>query len=90
MKKRRPNSFFGPEDHLYPISISEYGQLQQCKTKSDLLASLYLAFEPSLEPPDVDVKLVDGAAFVSMNPPSHSKTYGEYCDAELTEREYQT
>ena len=41
--------------------------------------------EPSPEPPDVDVKLVDGAAFVNMNLPRCSKTYEEYCDAEPTE-----
>ena len=46
---------------------------------------LSVVVEPSPEPPDVDVKLVDGAAFVNMNLPRCSKTYEEYCDAEPTE-----
>ena len=78
------NSFF--ENHLYPISISKNGQLEQCKTKLDLLAGFYAVVEPSIEPLDDDVKLVDGAVFVNMNLPRCSKIYGEYCDAEFTER----
>ena len=45
---------------------------------------LYAVVEPLLRPPDVDVKLFDEAAFFNMNPQRHSKTYKEYCDAELT------
>ena len=52
----------------------------------DLLACLYAVVEPSLEPLDLDVKLVDGAAFVDMNLPRRTKTYGEYCEAELIVR----
>ena len=80
------NSFFAPKNHLYPISISKNEQIQQWKTKLDLLACLYAIVESSLETPDVDVKLVDWAAFVNINLPGHSKTHREYCDAELTER----
>ena len=51
-----------------------------------MLACLYAVVEPSLEPPDVDIKLVDRAVIVNINPKRHSKTYGEYCDVELTKR----
>ena len=30
--------------------------------------------------------IVDGASFVNMNPPRHSKTYSEHCNEELTDR----
>ena len=46
---------------------------------------MYVVLEPSLEPADVDVKQVDGAAFFKINPWRQSKTYGEYCDVEHTE-----
>ena len=32
------------------------------------------------------MKVVDGAAFVNMNPPRISTTYGDYCDKELKDR----
>ena len=63
------------------MSLSEYWKLQQCKIKLGLVVLV----QPSPEPPDVDIKLVDGAAFVNMNLPGCSKTYEEYCDAEPTE-----
>ena len=50
------------------------------------MACLYAVVEPLLNPPDVEVKLVGEAAFVNMNLPGHSKTYGKYFDAELSER----
>ena len=31
----------------------------------------------------VEMKFIDGAEFVNMNPPTTSKKYGEYCDVEL-------
>lgn len=83
-RKRELSSFLAHENHLYPISFSKYGQLQQCKINWEILVYLH-AVAPSLEPPGVDVRLFDGAAFVNMNPPRHFKTYGEYCDVELTE-----
>ena len=52
----------------------------------DLLACLCPVLKPSLEPLDVDVQLFGGAAFVNMNLPRRSKTYGKYCDVELKER----
>ena len=35
------------------------------------------------DPPNVEMKVIDGAAFVNMNPPTASITHGEYCDMEL-------
>ena len=78
------NSCFVHENDLYRISISKNGQLRQCKTKLDLLAYLYPVVQPTLEPLDAEVKLFDEAAFVNMNLPTHSKTYGKYCDRKLT------
>jgi len=42
--------------------------------------------EPTHEPPDVDVKVIDGAAFVNINAPKTSKTLGEYCHEELIKK----
>ena len=61
--------FFAHENHLYPISISKIGQLEQYKTKLDL----YAVVEPSLEPTYVHVKVVDGATFAEMNLPRCNK-----------------
>ena len=33
--------------------------------------------------PDVSMKVIDGAAFVNMNRPKSSTTYGKYCEDEL-------
>ena len=73
-RKDNLKGFFAHKNHLYPIFIPEYGLLGEYKTKLDLLACLYAVVEPSLKPPDADIKLVYGAAFVNMNPPWHSKT----------------
>ena len=33
--------------------------------------------------PDETMKVIDGAAFVNMNRPKSSTTYGKYCEYEL-------
>ena len=71
------------ENHLYPLSISEYGKLRKCLTKSDFLVCLNGLAEPIYDPPNVEMEIIDGAAFVNMNPPTTSNAYGEYCDMEL-------
>ena len=76
-------SFFAHENHSYPVSISEYGRLRKCSAKSDLLKCLEEVVEPSFSPPGVEVKVIDGAAFVNINMPRSSKTLGEYCEDEL-------
>ena len=40
--------------------------------------------EPAkLDPPSVQMKIIDGAAFVNINPPRASSTYSEYCEKEI-------
>ena len=63
------DSFIARENHSYPISISEYGRLRKCSSKSDFLKCLVAYGTPSDEPPAVQMKVTDGAAFVNMNPP---------------------
>ena len=64
-------NFFSHENHSYPISLSEYGRLRKCSNKSDFLKCLEDLSEPSLESPDVEAKIVDGAAFVNINQPKN-------------------
>ena len=79
------DNFFAHENHSYPVSISDHGQLNKCNNKSDFLECL--EDNTSLEViPNVDMKVIDGAAFVHMNPPRNFKTYGEYCSVELKEK----
>ena len=37
----------------------------------------------SIEEPNVQMKVIDGTAFVDIYRPKTSKTFGEYCDDEL-------
>ena len=77
-------SFFKHENHSYPVSISEYGELRKC-SKSDFLKCLPDDEELQTNSPDVEAKIIDGAAFVNMNMPRKSETLGEYSD-ELAEK----
>ena len=77
-------SFFKHENHSYPVSISEYGKLRKC-SKSDFLKCLPDDEELQTNSPDVEAKIIDGAAFVNMNMPRKSNTLGEYID-ELAEK----
>ena len=74
--------FFSHENHAYPVSISEYGKLRKCAAKSDFLRCLEDLVAPCHEPPNVDMMIIDGAAFVNINQPKVSKTFGEYCNVE--------
>ena len=40
-------------------------------------------FDVTYDAPDVSMKVIDGAAFVDMNRPKSSTTYGKYCEDEL-------
>ena len=73
-------SFFSHENHSYPVSLSEYGKLRKCNAKSDFLKCLNQVIEPQFDSPNVDMKVVDGEAFVNKNPPNCSKTFGDYCE----------
>ena len=72
-------SFFAHENRSYPISISEYGRLKKCNSKSDFLKCLDAYGTPSNEPPAVQMKVIGGAAFVNMNPPRGASTFANYC-----------
>ena len=39
--------------------------------------------EPLYDPPNVEMKVIAGAVFVNMNPPTTSDKYGTYCDMKL-------
>ena len=77
------DNFLMHENHLYPPSISEYRKLRKCLTKPDFLVCLNGLAELMYDPTNVTMKVIDGAAFVNMNPPTKSNTYDEYCDMEL-------
>ena len=79
-QSRRGNldDFFSHMNHEYPPSISEYGKIRKPTSKSDFLSCLpkdVITFERPL----VDAYVIDGPAFVHMNTPKMSSTYGEYC-----------
>ena len=68
------------------MSLSEYGKLRKSE-KSEFLNCLQEIQEPSSDTPkDLEVIVIDEAALVHMNPPKHSKTFGEYCESELGEK----
>ena len=72
-------------NHKYPPSISEYGKIRKPTSKSDFLSCLpkdVITFERPL----VDAYVIDGPAFVHMNTPKMSSTYGEYFGTELTKK----
>ena len=73
------DNFFSHENHSYPPSISEYGKLRKCTSKSDFLKCLLMYGEFQEEIPKVDAVVIDGAAFVNMNPPKDSPTFQGYC-----------
>ena len=66
-------NFFTHENYSFPIAISEHGKLRKCASKSDFLKCLYEIEEPSVESPKVDMKTIDGAAFLCMNAPKCEK-----------------
>ena len=43
-----------------------------------LLKCLDMLTEPHFDSPNVDMKVVNGPAFVNMNPPKSSRTFGDY------------
>ena len=54
--------------------------------KSDFLKCLQDLSKPSLESPDVEAKIVDGAAFVNINQPKTSTTFEEYFFKEIPQQ----
>ena len=80
------DEFFAHKNHAYPVSLFVYWKLSK-SDKSDFLNCLQEIQEPSSDTPkDLEVIVIDEAALVHMNPPKHSKTFGEYCESELGEK----
>ena len=66
--------FFAHENHAYPVSLSEYVKLRKCPPKSDFIKCLHEIVEPHYEEPSIEMKIIDGAAFVNIFSPKHKKT----------------
>ena len=82
------DEFFAYENHAFPISISEYGKLRAAKNKSEFTQLLHKVFEPQYEEPNVQMKVIDGTAFVNIYRLRISKTFREYCNDELVKVVY--
>ena len=82
------DEFFAYENHAFPISISEYGKLRAAKNKSEFTQLLHKVFEPQYEEPNVQMKVIDGTAFVNICRLRTSKTFREYCNDELVKVVY--
>ena len=78
------DNFFAHENHAYPVSLSEYGRIRPCTSKSDLLECLAKVTSCQYLPPKVDMKVIDGPALVNMNPPKGNETFGNYCQNLVT------
>lgn len=70
-------NFFRHENHAYPPSLSQLGQLR-IGTKADLTHCLEELCTSQGEAPAVDVIILDGAAIVNMMKPVGVKTFQEY------------
>ena len=80
------DNFFAHENHSFPVSISEYGNLRKC-SKSDFIACLTRIIEPEYEAPTVDALIIDGAAVIHTSYPESSiKTFGDYCDLQIPQK----
>ena len=80
------DNFFTHKNHAYPVSLSEYGKLRKCSTKSDFLQCLNDTVKPSLSPPILEVKIIDAAGYVNINKPKTSETSGQYFSEEITHK----
>jgi hypothetical protein len=76
-------NFFRHENHAWPPSLAEDGNMRTSENKSDLLAQLEPLVELRRQVPEIDVAVVDGAALVqSHNPKNYKtvKTFQDYCN----------
>ena len=63
--------------------MSVYEKLRKCSAKSDFLQCLNDIVKPSLLPPNLEVKIIDAAAFVNINKPKTLETFGQYYSEEI-------
>ena len=82
------DNFFAHKNHVYLVSLSEYGKLRTFSAKSDFLQCLNDIVKPSLWPRNVEVKIIDAAAFVNINKPETLETFGQYCSEEIPWKVY--
>ena len=78
------DTFFSHENHAWPPSLAENGHMRTPENKSDILSQLETLGELHVLPPDVNVKVVDGAALVQSLDPKllkkKVKTFKEYSE----------
>ena len=74
------DNFFAHENH---VSTSEYRKLGKATSKSDFFQCIESLVDVIYDAPDVSMKVIHRAAFVNMNRPKSSTTYGKYCEDEL-------
>ena len=80
------DEFFAHKNHAYPMSLSEYGKLRKTG-KYEFLNCLEEIQEPSYDGPhDMEMIVIYGVVLVYLNPPKHSRTFGEYRESELGEQ----
>ena len=82
------DEFFAQENHACPVSFSEYSKLRAAKDKSEITQLLHKVFKPQYEKPNVQMKRIDGTAFVNVYRSRTSKMFGEYYDDELVKVVY--
>ena len=62
--------------------------MRAAKNKSEFTQLLHKVFEPQYEEPNVQMKVIDGTAFVNIYRLRISKTFREYCNDELVKVVY--
>ena len=67
------DTFLEHENHAWPPSLASNNIMHQ-NTKSELVPCLETLVEPNHDVPNVDVRIVDGAAFVHSLDPKKSRT----------------
>jgi hypothetical protein len=67
------DTFFSHENHAWPPSLAENGEMRGAEAKSEILTQLEpVADAQLLSPDDVQVKIIDGAALVQGLEPKSS------------------
>ena len=94
-KSRQANldEFFHHENYEYSPLLSDYGSIRKPTSKADFLKCLPQFTDDSdketfekYEAPSVDGCIIDGVVLVQINNPRTSRTFGEYCGIEISER----
>ncbi|CAH1160137.1 unnamed protein product [Phaedon cochleariae] len=74
------NEFFRHENHAWPPSLAEYGQIRIAK-KSDIIGCVEQLLQDHDAPETLDVVLIDGAVVVHLIRPTEAmKTFEDYAE----------